>query len=188
MTKHIFKIFLVLILVAGFSIYSSAEPPEDFEKPPSKEQIEKVRMRIETLRMWRLTEALNLDEKTSAQVFPLISKYNKKRAEMEQSLRNGMMELKESLKEKREGNLKNIIDKLEEDHKALRRIKEEEWAELKRILTIEQQARYILFQHKFEREIRKIIAEAREKRRSERFRKERPEKPFTQERSLLPER
>lgn len=187
MTRHILKFFLVLILVAGFGIYSSAEPPEDIERPPSKEQMEKVRKRIETLRMWRLTDVLNLDEKTSTQVFPLLSKYDRKRTEVEQSLRSSMKELRESLKEKREGSLKNILDKLEENHKAHQRIKEEEWAELKKILTIEQQAKFILFQQEFEREIRKIIAEARE-RRHERFGKDRPERPFPQERPLPPER
>jgi len=96
--------------------------------------------------MWRLTDALNMDEKTSTQIFPLLSKYERKRAEVELSLRSSMKELRESLKEKREGNLKNILDKLEENRKTLQRIKEEEWAEIKKILTIEQQARFILFQ------------------------------------------
>ncbi|MEK6692139.1 MAG: hypothetical protein AABY44_01780 [Nitrospirota bacterium] len=188
MERHIFKFFLVLVLVTGFGMYSSAEPPEDIERPSSKEQMEKVRKRIETLRMWRLTEALNLDEKTSTQVFPLVGKYDKKRAEIEQSLRGSMKELRKSLKEKREGNLKSILDKIEENHKALQRIKEEEWAELKNVLTVEQQARFVIFQQEFEREIRKVIAEAREKRRSERFGKDRSERPFPQERPLPPER
>ncbi len=187
MERHIFKFFLVLVLVIGFGMYSSAEPPEDIERPSSKEQMEKVRKRIETLKMWRLTDALNLDEKTSSQIFPLISKYDKKRIEAEQSLRNGMKELREFLKEKREGNLKGILDKIEENHKALQRIKEEEWAELKKILTVEQQARFIIFQQEFEREIRKIIAEVRE-RRPESFGKDRPERPFPKERPFPPER
>lgn len=188
MERHIFKFFLVLILVAGFGMYSSAEPPEDIERPSSKEQMEKVRKRIETLRMWRLTEALNLDEKTSTQVFPLVGKYDKKRTEIEQSLRSSMKELRKSLKENREGNLKSILDKIEENHKALQRIKEEEWAELKKIFTIEQQARFILFQQEFDREIRGIISEAREKRRPEGLGKERSEKPFRPDRQFTPER
>ena len=187
MVEKMFKIFLVVLLAAGFSTVSLAEPQKDIEKPPSKEQMEKVRKRIETLRMWKLTDALNLDEKTSAQVFPLLSKYDKKRGEIEQSLRGSMREMRESLREKHEGNLKNILDKLEESHKSLQRIKEEEWSEIKKILTIEQQARFILFQQEFEREIRKIIAEARE-RRPERFRKKRSERSFQQERTLPSER
>jgi Spy/CpxP family protein refolding chaperone len=187
MVEKMFKIFFVVLLVAGFSTVSLAEPQEDIEKQPSKEQMEKVRKRIETLKMWRLSDALDLDEKTSTSLFPLLSKYDRKRAEIEQSLRGSMKDLRESLREKREGNLKNILDKLEENHKALQRIKEEEWSEIKKILTLEQQARFVIFQQEFEREIRKIIAEAREKR-LERFRKEKTERPLPQERPLPPER
>lgn len=187
MVEKMFKIFFVVLLVAGFSTVSLAEPQEDIEKQPSKEQMEKVRKRIETLKMWRLSDALDLDEKTSTSLFPLLSRYDRKRAEIEQSLRGSMKDLRESLREKREGNLKNILDKLEENHKALQRIKEEEWSEIKKILTLEQQARFVIFQQEFEREIRKIIAEAREKR-PERFRKEKTERPLPQERPLPPER
>lgn len=177
MEKYIFKILLTLFLVIGFNQSSLAEPPEDFDRPPPKGQMEKVRKRIETLKMWKLTQALDLDEKTSAKLFPLLSKYDKKRAEIERAMRDDMKELRESLKERREGNLKNILDKLEQNHKAIQMINDEERAELKKILTIEQQARFILFQQEFDREIRRIIAEARE-RRHERLGKDRPERPL----------
>lgn len=88
-------------------------------------------------------------------------KYDKKRAEMEDTLRGDMKRLRESLKEGREGQLKDILERLEENHKALQRINDEERAELKKILTIEQQAKFILFQQEFDRDIRKTIAEAR---------------------------
>lgn len=181
MLRDILKFFLALILVTGFSMNGMAGPPEDTDRPPSKEQFEKIRKRIETLKMWKLTQALDLDEKTSSQLFPLLSKYDRKRVEIEKSLRRGIKELRESLKERHEGNLKNILDRLEEDHNALQKIKEEEWTELKKILTIEQQAKYVIFQQEFEREIRKIIAEARE-RRLERSGKDRPERPLPPER------
>lgn len=181
MDKYILKILLLLFLVVSFSTDVLAEPPEDFERPPSKKQMEKVRKRIETLKMWKLTQALDLDEKTSAQLFPLLSKYEKKRAEIERAMRDDMRELRETLKERREGNLKNILDRLEQNHKAAQSIKDEERVELKKILTIEQQARFIIFQQEFDREIRKIIAESREKR-PERFGKDRTERPLPPER------
>jgi hypothetical protein len=181
MQKNIFRFLLLFFLVVGFTVNSIAEPPEDPDRPPTKEQMEKVRKRIETLRMWRLTQALDLDEKTSAQIFPLLNKFERNRAEIEHALRDGMRELRGSLKERREGLLKNILDKLEQNHKAMQMINDEERAELKRILTIEQQAKFVLFQHEFNREIRKIIAEARE-RRHERFGKGGPERLSPSER------
>lgn len=164
MKENIFKFLLLSLLVFGFAVNSLAQPPEDFDRPPTKEQMEKVRKRIETLRMWKLTRALDLDEGTSARLFPLLNKYDKNRAEIERALRDDIKELRESLKEGRQGQLKNILDRLEENHRAMQRINDEERAELKKILTIEQQVRFVLFQHEFDREIRKIIAEARERR------------------------
>ncbi|MBI5026409.1 MAG: hypothetical protein HZC12_06745 [Nitrospirae bacterium] len=187
MGRHIFKILLLLFLVFGFSLNGMAEPPEDIEKPPSKEQMEKVRRRIATLKMWRLTQAIDLDEKTSAQLFPLLNKYDKKRVEIKNAMRDDMKQLREALKEKREGNLKNILDRLEQNRKALQGINDEEKVELKKILTIEQQARFIIFQQKFHKEIRKIIAEAKQ-RRAERFREDRPERALPPERPSIPER
>lgn len=183
MKRKVFKILLLIILLLGLAANSMAEPAEDFDKPPSKEQMEKIRKRIETLRMWRLTEALNLDEKSSAQVFPILNRYDKKRYELEESLREGMRDMRESLRDKKEERLKKILNKLEENHRALQNLKQEEWAELKKMLTVEQQARFIIFLTEFEREVRKLIAEARE-RRGERFGKEGSDRdrPFPPER------
>ncbi|GAB4417374.1 MAG: hypothetical protein OHK0032_13420 [Thermodesulfovibrionales bacterium] len=175
MRKTILKILLSAFMLVAFAAAGMAEPP-DFERPPSKEQMEKVRERIETLRMWKLTKALDLDEKTSAQLFPLLNKYDRKRFVIEQALRDGMRDLRDALRNRREGQLRGILDRLEQNHKEMQRVNDEEWAEMKRILTIEQQARFIIFKQEFDREIRKIIAEARE-RRPERFGKDRPPLP-----------
>ncbi len=182
MLKDVLKALILFALVFGLAVNSMAEPPDDFDRPPSKEQMEKVRKRVETLRMWKLTEALNLDEKTSAKLFPILNKYDKKRYELEDALKNGMRELRESLRERHEERLKKILNRLEEDHKALQSLKQEEWSELKKMLTIEQQAKFIIFLVEFEKEVRKLIAEARE-RRGERFRKNGPERdrPFPSE-------
>jgi Spy/CpxP family protein refolding chaperone len=181
MQKNVFKLVFLLFLVFGFGANTLAQPPEDFDRSPTKEQMEKVRERIETLRMWKLTKTLDLDEKTSAKLFPLLNKYDKKRAEIEKAIRDDLRELREALKGKREGNLKSIIDKLEENHEALQRINDEERAELKKILTIEQQAKFILFQQEFDRDIRKTIAEARERHHG-RFGKGSVEEPLPPER------
>lgn len=171
MKRYILKILLSTLIVFGFTTIGMAEPP-DFERPPTKEQMERVRERIETLKMWKLTKALDLNEKTSAQLFPVLNKYEKKRLAIEQALRDGMRDLRESLRERREDRLKDILKRLEQNHKEMQRVNDEEWEELKRILTTEQQAKFLIFREEFDREIKRIITEAKE-RRSERFGKDR---------------
>ncbi len=164
MDKCITRIAVLFLVMLGFAAAAVAEPREEFDRPPSREQMEKVRERIETLRMWKLTKALDLDEKTSAQLFPLLSRYDKKRAELENAMRDNVRELRESLRGKREGQLKGILDRLEQNHKGMQGIKDAEWEELKGVLSVEQQAKFIIFQLEFDREIKKIIEETRERR------------------------
>jgi hypothetical protein len=68
------------------------------------------------------------------------------------------------LRENKTGELKNTLAKVEENHRALQGINDEEWAELKKVLTVEQQAKLILFRQEFDREVHKLIADAKDRR------------------------
>jgi len=116
------------------------------------------------LKMWKLTKALDLDETSSAKIFPILNRYDKRKAEIHQNLREGMREMRKSLKENRTEGLKNTLAMLEEKRRALQSINDEEWAELKKVLAVEQQAKLILFRYEFDREVHKLIADAKERR------------------------
>ncbi len=161
------KSIIGLLLTAGLIFFAGAgfcAAPVEEDTPPSVQQMQKVRERIESLRMWKLIRALDLNESLSARLFPVLNSYDKKRQELEISLRDGMKELKEALKSGRDDKLSGIIEKLEQNHKALQKLKDEEIAELKKILTVQQQAKYIIFNHEFQREIRDMIEESKGKR------------------------
>ncbi len=164
MRKHVLKILLVLSIVCVFTAQGLAEPQEYLDQPPTKGQRERVRQRIETLKMWKLTKALDIDEATSAKIFPLLNRYDKRKAEIHNNIREGTEELRTSLQENKTDELKDILAKLEENHKVLQSINDEEWAEMKKVLTIEQQAKFVLFRQEFDREVRKLVTDAREKR------------------------
>lgn len=162
MKRYIISILLTSFLVLGIALNGMALPDEDdFDRPPTKELREKIRNRIETLRMWRLTRALDLDEKTAARLFPLLNRYDKKREKIERGIRDDMDALRSALNDKRMSELKDILESLEDKHRELQRLNDEERAELKKVLTPEQQAKYILFQYRFKRDIRRIIEKAR---------------------------
>jgi hypothetical protein len=179
--KMLFMCCVAAVVLAAFPLYGIAESPEDYARPPAKEQAEKVRKRVETLRMWKLTNALDLDEKTSTLLLPVLSRNDKIRSAAEGDLRENMRDLREALKERRGGQLKTILERLDHNHKALQKINDEERAELKKILTVEQQAKFIIFQQEFDLEIRRAIAESRE-RRPEGPGSGRPERRFPPER------
>jgi len=174
MKKNVAAAVLFSLALFGFAVNVQAYQ-DAFKRPEGEQKIEKVRERIETLRMWKLTKALDLDEKTSVKVFPLLNRYDRERADLEIGLRKDMKGLRESLKDMKAGELKPLLERLEQNHKSLQTTNVEEWLELKKILTIEQQAKYIIFKLEFEREMRQVIEDARD-RRSERPGKQRPDR------------
>lgn len=177
--ERIGVVIAALFLLAGLSV-SAYAAPEDPERPPSREQVEKVRQRIEALRIWKMTKALDLDEKTSAALFPLLNKYDKRRHELERSLRGGMRELREAGKEGREPVLKGLLERLDQHQREMQKLNDEERGEIRKLLTVKQQAAFVLFQQEFQQEIRRIIEESRERRgrRADRGGDERPSRSF----------
>lgn len=166
MNKHllIFVILLSLLFTtSGTGFCFSSENSERGVRPPTPEQREKLRKRIETVKMWRLTQMLDLDEKTAAELFPLLHTYDKKRAELQHTIRGNVQKLEESIRNGNERSLVTIVKSLEAYHEKLREIEHQEWRDIKNILTVEQQAKLIIFRMHFKREIRDIIAQAKKR-------------------------
>lgn len=130
---------------------------------PSEERRENIRKKVEAIRIWRLTEELKLDEKTSARLAALLGSVEQKRRDLTRENRETMRELQASLKSGSpdERKLKASLDKLEKNHREMMEIREKEMKGLKEILTVEQQARYVVFQREFIREMRGMMDGAR---------------------------
>jgi Spy/CpxP family protein refolding chaperone len=131
--------------------------------PPSKEKREEIRKKVEAIRIYRLTGALKLDEKTSAQLASLLGAIDLQRRELMDQNMDAMKELRSSLKSPHpiESKLKPILERLEKNHREMVELKDKELKGLKEILTVEQRARYVVFQRDFTREIRSLITSAR---------------------------
>jgi len=149
------RVIAVAILVGG--ILSSpllAQPPKE----------KRVRERIQMLRMWKLTEELDLTEKEAAELFPIFGKYDKKRARLHRQRRKLLEELRDLIQEGApSARINEVIRRLEDNYRALSRMREEEWEEVKRVLTPDQQARYILFHERFARDMWRMIQKKHKK-------------------------
>lgn len=131
--------------------------------PPPAERRDEVRKKIEAVRIYRLTEELKLDSKESAKLAALLGSLDQKRAQAQRESIAAMTELQDALRSAApdERKLKPLIDKIERHHRELMNLRDEELSGVRGILTVEQQARYILFQRDFMREMRGMIAGAR---------------------------
>ncbi len=168
-----FLTLMMFLALMGLSANAFAAPP-GFEEDrmmaaapgTSPEKQEEMRKRVETIRLWRLKDELKLDDQTASKVSAILSKYDQKRMALGQDARKAFQELKEILKQQKpdENRLKEIIVRLEKNREEMHQLMTDESGELKGVLTVEQQARYILFIPKFHHELKKMMEEKQEQR------------------------
>ena len=130
---------------------------------PDAMKREEVRKKVETVKMWRLTEELKLDEKTGAKLASFLSALDEKRRGLIHERMDTMKDLRTLVKTGKpdEKKLKADLDKLEKTHREMVELEGKEINGVKDILSVEQQARYVIFQQEFRRELRGMIAGAR---------------------------
>ncbi len=140
-----------------------ADAGSDSAGPPSEERREAVRKKMDAIRIMRLTETLKLDEETAAKFIPLITSLEQKRRDLMRENLQTMRELREYLASRNpdEKKLKSVMEKIEKNHQETMNLRGKEIEAAKDTLTVEQQARYLLFQQDFMREMRGMISGAR---------------------------
>lgn len=128
----------------------------------SEKKREEIRKKIATVRIWRLTEALKLDATTSAKLSSLLSAFDHQRRNIHREQTDMISILRFAIRvpQPNESTIKTYLEKLEKNHHAMQELINSERRELKNMLTVEQQARYIVFQHEFTREMRGMIGSA----------------------------
>jgi hypothetical protein len=126
-----------------------------------------VRKKIEALRAWQLTEELELDAATSSQLFPAMKKADEARWRIERSNRNLVKEMARILERRKpdEKRINRILNELQANRRDLIRAEERHLERVRQILSPADTARYLIFQIKFQKNIRKKAAEAMRDRR-----------------------
>ena len=162
---------LVLIIALGLSggklfAQASEPPPPREERPMNRERADELRKRIELIWMWKLTEELDLTKEEGAKLFPLLSTYEEKKHELREENRRIILILKHMIDEgASEGDLKRTIRSLEDNDRKLKKVEVEGFSEIAKILSVEKQAKYIVFQEYFRHEIHGLIQKARHRER-----------------------
>jgi Spy/CpxP family protein refolding chaperone len=172
MKKHLSALsgLLILGIAIAFAQPLNPEVPPPPERPAPKEL-------IETLRKVRLIEELKLTEEQSVKFFPKLNEIREAREKFDQERKALIDELRDLLgKEKKPADQINAkIDKLFQLEEEFNNKESGLKKELRKILSPEQQARFILFQLRFEREMREMIQDIRERRQERIRRRERME-------------
>jgi len=148
---------LCLLLLAG--LVQTPWLAADDERP-GEGDLNRVRKKVEALRAWQLSEELNLDEKTSSRLFPAMRQSDEERWRIESRNRELVRELSRSLERSKQDPRKidRILDELQSNRRELILAEERHFERVRQILSPADTARYLLFQIKFQRDIRSKAA------------------------------
>lgn len=139
-------------------IFPSLLHPQEFS-----EEREKVKERIETIRMWKMMNTLDLSREQSEKIFPLLQEIEERRRMLFEERGRAMRELEETVRGEHpdEGAVVALMERIEQNQEEMEKLRREEKKSLGSILSPLQQGRYLIFKETFERELRSIIRDAK---------------------------
>ncbi|GAB4345190.1 MAG: hypothetical protein Kow0099_25250 [Candidatus Abyssubacteria bacterium] len=160
------SIWVMAVVMLAFTVGAFAQPGpprSDDERPRYKR--ERMRERIELMRMWKLTEVLDLDEATAEKLFPLMKKHQEKQRALHQERRNIIKQMDAELEKGQPDSaaLKGMTKKFMANEEEMVKLRNEQIEEFSEVLTDEQVAKMIVFMPRFEGHVRNLICEARMK-------------------------
>jgi len=151
----------LLVLTALAVAAASAQPRHGAGEMPGSERAMEM---IRAMRIVRMRERLNLSEDQVAALLSRLSRCDSLMISHRKAQAEDFNLLKEELAKRKpsESKLKEIMDRLKkreaEHHEQMRKLRDEMFD----VLTVEQQARFVIFEVEFEREIRGFIKRIRE--------------------------
>lgn len=152
---------LVILMAPGWlAAQPPPGPPPDFENGPMRE---KIRERIQTMKIWKLTEEVGLSSEQSERFFPVYNRYQKaledldiKRGELLNRLERMTDDSGSSDKE-----IEEAVRALNDIPRQILAERDKFFKEISSILPLKQQARLTVFEERFKQRLQQFIREIR---------------------------
>ena len=124
---------------------------------------QRSRDNVRTLYLLRMTQILNLTEEQAAMIYPRITRVEKEKHELNKNLNRLLRELRARLRDENveEEELAGRVQEIKDLSHRLKDIDRELELFLEQTLTVEQQAKYLMFHSDFTRRLRQQLEEAR---------------------------
>jgi hypothetical protein len=126
----------------------------------------RVRENLATLRLLRLTQALDLTEDQTAKIFPVINKIEKEKVDVQRRLSGDILELRRIVSggDPSEAEIGPLIAKIRAAQEKVKQMDAASETFLEKNLTLVQQGKYVLFQIDFYRLLEQAVAGLRPQR------------------------
>lgn len=157
-------------------IFAQVAPPQAPPEPPGmpcppdqpcpmNPEMEKERRMLEAIRVTRMTEALRLTDEQVAKFLPRLQQIEERQRSLRQERARIIRQLAEMLeKSERLKDLKPKLDELEKLEQEQMQKNRQMMKDLDTLLSVEQRARWRVFNERFDQEIRDMAKEIRKKR------------------------
>ena len=155
--------FLVFIfLLTSRAVYAQRPPAHPF---PEEGKRERLREEIDTMKMWKMLEVLDLSQEQSDKFLPVWREMQKAQKDFRDRREDLLKSLESVLAEDKpdEGKIRDILGQLEKERSRFDEIQQNFRQKAQEILTLEQQARLVLFEDRFEKRMMEIIRQYRER-------------------------
>ena len=155
MKKAVVTMIAAMILLASAIAFAQAPGGP----PPDRKEMEG---RIEMMKMWKLTEVLNLDEATAAKFFPILKKYEANIRDVADVKMETARKLRQAIDSgkvpPKKDTLAMINSMLDQDQK-IKDMRKKEAEDISQVLSDEQLAKFVLFMAEFRTRLRNMIEE-----------------------------
>jgi len=142
-----------VLLVGATSLFAT--------DPEHKPDRDKVQDRIETLTMWKLIEALDLDQPTADKLLEIRHKFLAQRKSLQKGLSQDFQALRKQLSDSSkpadEKELGRLLEDVREKRKELQGLREQQYEDVSKVLTVRQRAQLVLFFKDFRQELRSLL-------------------------------
>ena len=141
------------LIIGAFLFLLTATSSSGWAKPNRDRH--RMMEKIETIKMWKLMDALKLDTETALKVFPIIKEMDREKALLMQKKRGLIRQLQKKLNEKEvpKGEVSALASQIFDLTEKLCATSRETYNKLKSVLTEKQLGQYLLFQQRFRREL-----------------------------------
>lgn len=155
-TIRIFLLSFILVLGAS-SVWA-----ESWKE--GKDPRDKTRERIHMIKMWKMTEALKLDREGAVRFFAVNNQYEETKRRLWRDFHEDTQRLRNLMRDMNppERELRDLLARIKGRKKEINDLSNRQMEDEMNLMRPEQQARYILFQIDFRREMEDLIREVRE--------------------------
>lgn len=158
------RFFLIFVfLLAAQAGYAQRPPGHPF---PEEGKRERLREEIETMKMWKMLEVLDLTQEQSDKFLPAWRETQKAEKTFREKREDLLKSLEAVLGEEKpdEKKIREILGQLDKERLQMEEVQQRFRQKAEGVLTLQQQARLLLFEDRFEKRMMEIIRQYREKR------------------------